>query len=372
MAELRDFYEVLGVPRAATDTELKKAYRQLARKYHPDTNPDDPEAEERFKEIAVAYEALSDPEKRALYDRYGADGLRAGGPASDPFGGGLSDLFDAFFGGSPFGGARSQSGPRRGADLEAIADIAFETAVFGGDASVTVQTIVGCETCHSTGAAPGTEAVRCADCQGTGQVRRVRQSILGQMVTASACSRCGGTGETIPTPCQTCRGEGRVRDSRTLTIEVPAGVDHGATLRLTGRGAAGPRGGPSGDLYVHLRVQPHERFERRGDDLWLPLRVGVAQAALGATIEIETLEGDEKVTLPAGTQTGRTFSFRGKGVPRLQGRGRGDLNVEVVVETPTELSDEEAELLRRFAELRGEAVAAPEHGLMSKIRSAFR
>lgn len=371
MAALRDFYEVLGVPRTATDAELKKAYRQLARQYHPDANPDDPTAEERFKEISVAYEALSDPEKRAAYDRYGIDGLRAGGVGGDPFGGGLSDLFDAFFGGNPFGGGRA-SGPPRGADLEAVADILFETALFGGEATVTVPTIVGCDVCQATGAAPGTQALQCSDCGGTGQVRRVRQSILGQMVTASACGRCSGMGEIITTPCPKCRGEGRVRDTRTLTIEVPAGVDHGATLRLTGRGAAGPRGGPAGDLYVHLKVLEHERFERRGDELWLPLRVGVAQAALGATVEVDTFDGGEKINVPAGTQTGRTFVFRGKGVPRLHGRGRGDLTVEVIVETPTELTPDEAELLRRLAELRGEAVNPPDNGFMSKIRSAFR
>ena len=370
---MRDFYEVLGVSRSAGEAELKKAYRQLARQHHPDANPGDPEAEERFKEISIAYETLADPQKRSVYDRYGIDGLRnAAAAGGDPFGGGLSDLFEAFFGGSGFGGSRRSSGPPRGADLEAMIDVAFETAVFGGETSVTLNTLVGCETCSSTGAAAGTQAVQCSECGGSGQVRRVRQSILGQMVTASACSRCGGTGEIIAKPCDDCRGEGRRADERTYTIEVPPGVDNGATLRLTGRGAVGPRRGAPGDLYVHLRVQPHERFERQGDDLIMRLPLGVAQAALGTEIDIETLDGDEHIVVPAGTQTGRVFMFRNKGVPRLRGRGRGDLAVQVNIETPTDLSEDEAELLRRYAELRGETVAPPEAGLLSKLRSAFR
>jgi molecular chaperone DnaJ len=370
---MRDFYEVLGVSRTATEAELKKAYRQLARQHHPDANPDDASSEERFKEVQLAYETLSDPQKRSVYDRFGIDGLRNAAGAGDPFGGGLSDLFDAFFGGGGgFGGGRGSSGPPRGADLEAMVDLEFETAVFGGETSVTLNTLVGCDTCSSTGASAGTQAVQCTECSGTGQVRRVRQSILGQMVTASACTRCGGTGEIIATPCSDCRGEGRRAEERTYTIEVPAGVDNGATLRLNGRGAVGPRRGSPGDLYVHLRVQPHERFERQGDDLIMRLPIGVAQAALGTDIDIETLDGEEHIDVPAGTQSGRVFMFRGKGVPHLRGRGRGDLAVQVNVETPTDLNEEQAELLRRYAEMRGETVAAPDTGLFSKIRSAFR
>lgn len=253
-----------------------------------------------------------------------------------------------------------------------MADISFETAVFGGRAEVTVATLVGCEVCESSGASPGTEARQCTDCSGTGQVRRVRNSILGQMVTASACNRCGGTGEMIASPCSICRGEGRVRGERTYTVELPEGVEHGLAMRLNGRGAVGPRKGPPGDLYVHLRVQPHERFERDGENLILRQPVGVAQATLGAELDIETLDGNERITVPAGTQTGRVFVLRGLGVPRRNGRGRGDLAVQLVVETPSSLTDEQAELLRRFAELRGESVAAPEAGLFSKIKSAFR
>ncbi|HEV8297728.1 MAG TPA: molecular chaperone DnaJ [Acidimicrobiales bacterium] len=367
-----DYYELLGVSRDASDADIKRAYRQLARRYHPDANPEDPAAEAKFKEIAVAYETLSDPQRRSQYDRFGPDGPAAVG---DPFaGGGLGDIFEAFFGGSGFGGgaSRGPSGPPRGSDLEAVTELDFAHAVFGGEVSVTVNTLVGCNTCEASGCAPGTYPSSCGDCGGTGQVRRVRQSILGQMVTASVCPRCSGLGKTIATPCRDCGGEGRTREQRTYTVEVPAGVDDGATLRLTGRGAVGPRGGGAGDLYVHLRVKPHDRFLRDGDDLVHELTVSVAQAALGVELPFETLDGEEMVQVPPGTQTGRVFRMRGKGVPRLHGRGRGDLRIHVLVETPTDLSSEEQDLLRRLAELRGEPVAAPDSGLFSRIRSAFR
>jgi molecular chaperone DnaJ len=362
---------VLGVSRDATDADIKRAYRKLARQHHPDANPDDPQAEARFKEIAVAYETLSDPQRRANYDRFGADGPNLGG---DPFGGGgLGDIFEAFFGG--FGGpgaGRQQTGPQRGSDLEVVAELDFETAVFGGEAAVRVNTLIPCDTCEATGAAPGTHPETCENCNGTGQVRRVRQSILGQMVTASPCGRCGGQGQVIASPCTDCHGEGRKRDQRSYTIEVPAGVDDGATLRLTGRGAVGPRGGGAGDLYVHLRVRPLERFARDGDDLVHEMHVSMTQAALGADITLATLDGDEVVPIAPGTQNDKVLRVRGKGVPRLQGRGRGDLRIHVVVDTPTELNAEQEELLRRLAELRGEAVAEPESGLFSRIKSAFR
>jgi molecular chaperone DnaJ len=366
-----DYYELLGVARDASDADIKRAYRQLARQYHPDANPDDPEAEARFKEIARAYETLCDPQRRANYDRFGADG--PAGMGGDPFGGGgLGDIFEAFFGGGfGNGGGRQQGGPPRGSDLEVVAELDFETAVFGGEASVSVTTLLACATCEATGAAPGTSPVKCETCSGTGQVRRVRQSILGQMVTASVCSQCGGLGEMIASPCADCGGQGRTREQRTYTVEVPAGVDDGATLRLSGRRGR-PRGGSAGDLYVHLRVKPHDRFARDGDDLVHELHLPVTQAALGAELEFATLDGDEMVTIPAGTATGRVMRLRGKGVPRLHGRGRGDLRLHVMVDTPTDLSDEEEELLRRLAELRGEAVAAADSGLFSRIKSAFR
>jgi molecular chaperone DnaJ len=367
-----DLYEVLGVARGASQDEIKKAYRALARQLHPDANPGDAEAEARFKEVAVAYEVLSDPEKRQRYDAYGPDGLRGmSGGGSDVFG--FGDLFETIFGGGMFGEPRgASSGPPRGQDLEVVVDVAFEVAVFGGEQPVSVRTAVACGDCEATGAAPGSSATRCPECGGSGQVRRVRQSILGQMVTAGRCSRCGGMGQVIDRPCPTCSGDGRVITDKTYTVEIPAGVDTGATLRLGGRGAVGLRGGGTGDLYVHLRVGRHDRFERQGFDLVHRLPVSIAQAALGVTMPFETLDGDEELSVPRGTQTGRVLRLRGRGVPHLEGRGRGDLLVQVVVETPSDLTDEQEELLRRFAELRAEPVADAEQGLLGKLRSAFK
>ncbi len=371
-----DYYELLGVSRNATPDELKKAYRRLARELHPDTNPD-PTAEERFKEINTAYETLSDPERRQRYDTFGPD-QPGGGAGFDPFGGGagLGDIFDAFFGGagqSPFGArTRGPSGPPRGTDLEVAIDLEFTDAVFGVSREVSIRVPVTCSTCTGSGARPGSAPTVCDQCGGSGQVRRVRQSILGQMVTAGPCGRCQGLGEIIADPCPDCRGDGRRTEERTFTVDVPAGVDTGSTLRLSGRGAAGPRGGQNGDLYVHLRVAPHPRFERVGYDLVEELHVPMAQAALGAHLQYETLDGTEDLVVPDGTQTGRVFRLRGRGVPHVNDRGRGDLLVRVVVDTPTELGTEEEELLRRLAALRGDDVAPQEQGFFSKIRSAFK
>jgi molecular chaperone DnaJ len=372
-----DYYELLGVHRDATQDEIKRAYRQRARELHPDTNPDDPSAEAQFKEITVAYETLSDPERRQRYDMFGPEGAAAG-TNGDPFGfgGGIGDIFEAFFGGGSGGfgrgGFSGQAGPPRGTDLEIVADIDFETAVFGGEQDITVRTAVACEACQATGAAPGTAPVTCPDCGGTGQVRRVRQSILGQMVTAGPCARCGGLGKFIETPCPDCRGEGRRVENKTYTVDIPAGVDTGSTLRLTGRGAAGVRGGGYGDLYVHVRVQPHPRFVRDGYDLVHDLNIPFTQAVLGAHLAIETLDGEEDLVIPRGTQSGRIFRLRNRGVPHVEGRGRGDLLVRVTVDTPTDVSREEEQLLRQIAELRGETVAPPDTGFLSRIKSAFK
>jgi molecular chaperone DnaJ len=370
-----DYYELLRVRRDASADDIKKAFRQLARQLHPDTNPD-PEAAERFKQVAQAYEVLSDPEKRARYDRFGEAGVGAGAGGGDPFGfgaSGINDIFEAFFGGgSPFGGRRGPSGPPRGADLELIVDLTLEEAVFGVRHPVDVRAPVPCETCTGSGAAPGTEPIACAECGGLGQVQRVRQSFLGQMVSTTVCPRCGGLGQVVPEPCPDCRGEGRRTEERTYTVDIPAGVDTGSTLRLTGRGAAGPRGGVPGDLFVHIRVRPHERFERDGLDLRCDLPVTFAQAALGAHLDLETLDGTEEIVVPAGTPTGLEVRIRGRGVPQLNGRHRGDVVVRLVVQVPTDLTPEQEEALRRYAELRGDEVAPPEAGLLSRIRSAFR
>lgn len=365
---MADHYEVLGVARTATADEIKKAYRRLARQHHPDINPEDAEAEVRFKEIALAYEVLSDPEQRRNYDMYGDAGPGAGY-------GGFGDIFDAFFGGGggPFGtGARGPSGPPRGDDLETVIDLSFEEAVFGVEAPVTIRTAVPCDACEATGAERGSSAVTCTECGGQGQVRRVRQSILGQMVTTGPCTRCGGMGTIIEHPCVECRGEGRRIDQQTYTIDVPAGIDSGSTLRLTGRGAAGPRGGGMGDLYVHVNVRPHERFEREGFDLHHELTIPFTQAALGAHLEFETLDSTEDLVIEPGTQSGTVVRMKGRGVPHVEGRGRGDLLVSLRVETPVRLDAEEEQLLRQLAELRGESVAPADAGLLSKLRSAFK
>jgi molecular chaperone DnaJ len=374
-----DYYELLGVSRSASDDEIKKAYRRLARELHPDANPDDPSAHERFKDVSTAYETLRDPERRRRYDQFGPEGARmgAGGPR-DPFGfgagGGLGDIFDAFFGGAAgggFGGAGRRGGPARGNDLELLLELEFTEAVFGVRREIKLRAPVPCDTCEATGAAPGTSVTTCAGCGGTGEVRRVRQSILGQMVTASPCPRCGGQGQEISTPCPSCRGEGRRTEEKTYEVDIPAGVDDGTQLRLPGRGAAGPRGGPLGDLYLHVRVRPHDRFTRDGQDLHAELHVPMTQAVLGAHLTFETLDGEEDLALPQGTQSGRVFELRGRGVPGRGGR-RGDLLLHVFVDTPTDLGKEEEELVRRLAELRGEAVAPAETGFLSRIRSAFK
>jgi len=369
-----DYYELLGVSRSASQDEIKRAYRTRARELHPDANGGDASSEERFKEVALAYEVLSDPERRQRYDQFGV----AGNAGFDPFAGAnLGDIFEAFFGGGGmFGGGggrqRGPSGPPRGADMEVAIGLEFEEAVFGCARDVKVRVPVACAECNGSGARGGSSATTCPECDGAGQVRRVRQSILGQMVTAGQCGRCGGIGKVVLDPCPKCRGEGRVTEERTYTVDVPAGVAAGTTLRLNGRGAAGPRGGAAGDLYVHLQVGAHQRFVRDGYDLVDRLPVPMTTATLGAHVQYETLDGVEDLVLPSGTQHGQRFRLRGRGVPHVGGRGRGDLIVEVAVQMPERLDDEQEELLRRLAELRGEEVAPKEAGLFSKIRSAFR
>jgi molecular chaperone DnaJ len=366
----RDLYEVLGVARDASEDELKRAYRQKARELHPDTNPDDPAAEAEFKQVTVAYEVLSDPDRRRQYDRFGLEGLLGqGGPGEwAGFGeGGLGDLFEAFFGAM---GASRRGGPAPGPDAEVALRLTLADAAFGVTRDLEVRLPAPCEDCGASGAAPGTSAERCQECQGAGEVRRVRQSILGQMVTAMPCGRCHGAGSTLASPCPTCRGEGRTNRTTTLSVDVPAGVEDGQTMRLDGRGAAGFRGGPAGTLYVHLSVAVDPRFERHGDDLHTTATVTIAQAALGATVAVATLEGDETLDVERGTQPGAVLRLRQRGVTHLRGRGRGDLLVHVRVEVPTDLDEVTESTLRTLAEHRGEAVAdAPPAGLFSRLRS---
>jgi molecular chaperone DnaJ len=364
-----DYYALLEVSQDASEDEIKRAYRKMARELHPDSTGGDPEAEARFKEVSRAYEILRDPERRARYDRFGDDQFDT--TNGDPFfGSGLGGLFDAFFGATVGGGPR-RNGPVRGSDAEVVMELTLTEAVFGTERDLTVDLPVACETCSGSGARPGTTAIRCPDCDGSGEVRRMRQSILGQVVTAAPCRRCAGTGEVVPSPCPDCRGEGRVIHALTYPVAVPAGVDHGSTLRLSGRGAAGHRGGPPGDLFVHLSVREDERFTRQGYDLHAQVHVSMTQAALGVTVSFETLDGEETLHIPPGTHSGHVMRIRSRGVPHVRGRGRGDLMVEVLVDTPTSLSKDQEELLRRFAAERGEEVAPAGEGLMSRIRSAL-
>ncbi len=379
-----DLYALLGVARNANDDELKRAYRQKARELHPDATGGDAATDERFKEVSLAYEVLRDPERRARYDQFGIEGVVGsgvrgggfGGAPGDVFGGGgLGDLFDAFFGGMQGGaaGGRRRTGPTPGPDAEMVLRLEFEEAVFGARRDVTVETPVQCETCDGSGARPGTSAIQCPDCQGMGELRRVRNSVLGQMVTAIPCQRCQGTGEAITTPCSDCRGDGRRVVERTLTVDVPAGVDDGSTLRLGGHGPAGYRGGPNGALFVHLSVAADDVFERSGADLHADIHVAMTQAAIGATVGFETFDDHQDLTIAPGTQNGHVIRMKGLGVPHLRGRGRGDLFVRVVVDTPTELTDAQRELLQQLALERGEELAPPTHGdkLFSKLRSAL-
>ncbi len=369
---MADHYETLGVARNATDDEVKRAYRKLARKFHPDANPDDPDAESRFKQVSAAYEVLSDRERRSLYDRFGTDDPNAARMA-DPFSGAFGDIFEAFFGGNaPAGAPSRRQGPPQGEDLETQVDLELQDVVFGAQREVSVRTAVSCETCDGSGAAAGTQPRRCDQCGGSGQVRRVRQSLLGQMVTSGACDRCSGFGEVIDRLCPSCDGGGRTIEQRTYKVEIPAGLDDGVTLRLSGRGAVGFRGGRSGDLYVSTRVRPHPQFRRDGVDLIHEMHIPFTQAALGVKLDYETLDGTESIVIPGGTETGTELRLRHRGVPHVRGRGRGDLIIRLVVDVPDDLTTEQAELVRHLAALRGEQVDEPREGLFKRIRSALR
>ena len=353
MAPVRDLYEVLGVGREASDDEIRAAYRRLAREHHPDVNGS-PEAEERFKEVAGAYEILSDPEKRARYDAYGSSG-----PAGQPFTD-ISDIFEMFFGGGGFGGGfgRTQRGPRsrrrRGEDVAVRVRLGFEEAAFGVTRELQLDRLIVCERCRGEGAEPGTAPIACRTCGGTGEVQSVRRSVFGALMTSQPCSTCGGTGREIPDPCEECFGEGRRRAEATVSAEIPAGVSDGMELRITGAGNAGVAGGPAGDLFVRLQVEESPTFERRGQDLFTVLDVTVAQAALGAKLEVPGIDGPETIRVDAGTESGTVVRLRGKGVPNVQRRGRGDLFVTLHVTTPRDLSREQRKLLERLSELRGE------------------
>lgn len=344
----RDYYEVLGVPRSAADDEIKRAYRQLARRYHPDINKT-AEAEDRFKELGEAYEVLRDSKKRQVYDQFGHDGPRSpfGQGGTDPFGfSGVTDIFETFFGG---GSATERPGPQRGADLKSSLVLEFEEAIFGGERQVDVTRHEPCMECAGTGAEPGSSPKTCPTCQGAGQVRQAQQSLFGQVMTTGVCPRCRGDGQIVEDACRKCRGSGHDQRTRKLQVTIPAGVDDSTQIRVSGEGDVGERGGPPGDLYIELEVAPHPVFRRDGQDIHLELPLDVAQAALGAEIEIPTLGGTETLGIPAGVQTGRTFRLRGQGVAHVRSNGRGDEIVTVRIVVPQELSVRQRELFTELA-----------------------
>lgn len=370
----QDYYDVLGVARNAGADELKKAFRRLAMRFHPDRNQE-AGAEAKFKEVNEAYEVLSDPEKRAMYDRFGhaatqggADGFARG---FEGFGfGGLGDIFDAFFGGAQ---SRTQRGPARGADARRSLTLAFEEAVFGAEKEFEVQSAELCSVCNGLRAEPGTEPERCTQCGGSGEVRRTQQSIFGQFVNVAMCDRCRGEGRVVTHPCKNCRGVGREKRRRKLSVKIPAGVDDGSQMRLSGEGEIGSHGGPRGNLYLQLHVKPHEVFRRDDDDLILDLDLNFAQVGLGDEVDVPTIDGQpHALRIPAGTQTGETFVVRDMGVPHLRGGGRGDMIVHVNVVTPKNTTKEQKELLKQLAASMGTPVKPQEdRGIMGKLKDAL-
>ena len=373
-----DYYGLLGVDKAASDDQLKKAYRRLARELHPDVNPD-PQAQERFKQVTAAYEVLSDPQKRQVVD-LGGDPLSNGGGGGGPgFGGqgfgGLGDIMDAFFGGAGGTGRGPRSRVRQGADALIRLDCDLSETAFGATRELTIETAVVCGTCTGSGTAPGTLPVTCDTCRGRGEVQQVQRSFLGQVMTTRTCPRCTGTGTVIEHPCGECHGDGRVRARRTLSVKVPAGVEDGMRIRLSGQGEVGPGGGPPGDLFVEVHEKAHPEFRREGDDLHRTVSLPMTAAALGTSLSLVTLDGEEQLDVPAGTQPDEVFTLRARGVPHLRGTGRGDLHVHVDVTVPTRLDDEQVALLRQLAVLRGEErpgmTARAGGGLFGKLRDAF-
>lgn len=348
----KDYYATLGVSKTATDEEIKKAYKQQVKKHHPDLNPDSKTAEEKMKEINEAYEVLSNADKRARYDQFGADGVN-GSYGGAGYGGGFNgadfgDIFDMFFGGQGGGRARQQNMARQGDDLRIDLKVSFEEAAKGVTREVPLTRSESCPDCGGSGAKAGTGRVTCTNCGGSGQVRINQTTPFGQFQTVKSCPRCGGRGSVVETPCPSCSGSGRVRKQRKIKVNIPAGVDNDSRLRMSGEGEGGINGGPPGDLYIFITVEPHKYFRRNGDDILCDLPITMVQAALGAEVEVETLDGKVKLTIPEGTQSGTSFRLRGRGFPKLRGYGKGDQNVKVSVTTPKNLTPEQKELLRQF------------------------
>ena len=367
-----DFYDVLGIPRSAGEGDIKSAYRQLARKYHPDVAADKVAAETRFKEINEAYEVLSDPQKRANYDRFGHAGGANGGFGSNGFGGeGFGDIFDMFFGQSRAGGTQNRAnGPQRGSDLRYDAEITLEEAFSGTQREISFRHLASCQTCKGNGAEPGTLIVPCDRCGGSGIARQVRQTPLGQFVTQTTCGKCQGDGQIVQTPCHTCRGRGRIEQDKTLTVKVPPGVDDGSRIRLSGSGEAGVRGGPDGDLYVYLSVRRHDVFKRDGLDIFVDVPISFATAALGGDITVPALDGEVDLAVAPGTQTGSVYRVRGRGMPAVRGGVRGDQLVNVHVAVPTKLSKREKEILEEFQRAGNDVDA--DRSFFDRVKEAFK
>jgi molecular chaperone DnaJ len=369
-----DYYETLGVSKDASQEEIKRAYRSLARKYHPDVS-DAPNAEEKFKDVNAAYEVLSDPEKRSMYDRYGKDippgfgGFDFGG-MRDPF-----DIFAEVFGNlGGFGGfgRTGRSGPRRGNDIRSGLTIAFEEAAFGAEKEVEIQRQEACPMCAGTGAEKGTSPETCPECRGSGQTRQVQNTLLGSFVNITTCPRCQGKGTIVKSPCHECHGSGRVYAKRRIEVSIPAGVDDGVTIRLNAQGEPGELNGPNGNLYITLNVKPHDFFKRRGNDVILEMKVNVAQAALGDTVNVPTLEGERKITIPAGTQSGAIFRLRSLGIPHLRGNGRGDQLIVTQVAIPTKLTDEQTDLFQKLSGTLGtEVIVEDKQSFIDRVREAL-
>lgn len=368
MPKKRDYYEILGVARNASDDEIKKSFRRLAKQYHPDANPNDPNAAEKFKEIGEAYQVLSDPEKRQLYDRYGHNPPQGFGDFAGF--GGFADIFEEFFG---MGGTRAAArrGPQAGAHLKYGLTISLEEAVLGVEKDVEVPRLEVCANCHGSGAQPGTTPVRCPQCSGTGEVRRATQSIFGSFVNVTICPRCDGEGEIVSTPCSTCQGQKRVQVTRKLRISIPAGIDDGMQIRLAGEGEHGLRGGPPGNLYVVVNIKKHPLFERDGNDLLLDLPINIAQAALGDKIQVPTLNGTVEFTLPPGTQHGQTFRIKNTGVPYLRRNGRGDLVLRAQVIVPKKLNEQQKALLHELARSLGKEPLNSK-SVLNKVKDVFK
>ena len=379
----KDYYDVLGVSKTATADEIKKAYRKLARQYHPDVNKDNPEAAEKFKEASEAYSVLSDEQKRAQYDQFGHAAFENGGAGGaggfggfEGFGGfgggGMEDIFDMFFGGQGRGSRGSNAGPQRGADLRFDLEITFEEAAFGLEREISLYRDEQCPHCHGNGAGPGSKVETCPECHGSGEIRFTQNTMFGQMTNVRPCPKCHGEGKIISEPCKECRGQGTVKKNKKLKVKIPAGVDNGSRLRVAGEGEAGVKGGPSGDLYVYLYVKPHKFFERDGTTVYCEVPINIVQATLGDEIKVPTLDGQVVMKVPEGTQPGKVLRLKGKGIPSLRNSTRGDQLVRIKVVVPQKLNEKQKDALRKFAEISKDNINPEEKGFLNKIKDLFK